>query len=91
MKLDRFVRSAREAGPGWDADRAARVLDGLIVTQARRAARQRLARRGAVVLSGAALVFVLVQRLAAASVSIPEPLAAQDEPAFAGDGGYGRD
>lgn len=105
MKLDRLIESARSGAPSWDEARAARVLEGAVVEGTRRAERTRLARRSAgVIMSGGALVVLLVRGVASPAVAAPAPsvtevqvqpgetVASHDElPTWSGDGGYGRD
>lgn len=101
MSLDRLVDVARTRGPGWDDERARRVLDAVRVGQDRRTSRNNLARRSAGVVSGAALVLLMLRGLGspavASTTSSPETqhgeeLASQVDALDAlGDGGYGRD
>ncbi|MBX3186673.1 MAG: hypothetical protein KF819_06645 [Labilithrix sp.] len=93
-RLDDLIEEARGGELAWDEARAARVREGAI----RRGERRRLARRGVLVASGAALLVVGLLRAASSAPArvaeepapAPEIVAARGAPGL-GDAGYARD
>jgi hypothetical protein len=100
-RLDQLIASSRERDVAWDVARAERVRAGALRQRAARNGRDRLLRRGALVVGGAGL---LVLALLRAASSAPAEIAASASPAPSpaptaemiaaralGDGGYARD
>lgn len=96
VRLDGLIASsrARDLNGAWDCERSERVRAGVLRRREVKSARERLLRRGALVVGGAGLLVVLFLRAAssapaelASTSTSSEVLAAR----ATGDGGYARD
>ena len=97
-RLDQLIASSRELDGAWDGERAERVRTGALRRRDARAGRDRLLRRGALVVGGAGLLVLALLRAASSAPAENAPAVASS-PAPAellaaralGDAGYVRD
>ena len=66
-RLDRLIAASRELDGAWDAERAERVRAGALRRREQRKGRDRLLRRGALVVGGAGLLVVALLRAASSA------------------------